>query len=416
MTDFSRATALVIDQGLYVHIAEKLAESFGRVLYYCNGWRSAFPVSERYNIGAGLDGVERIANPWEHIDAADLIVFPDNHFGGEQEYLRRQGKRVWGSGHAELLELFRDELKTVLKSAGLPVGPYQIITGIEDLRAYLKDNPGVYVKGNVFRGDVETFRNKNWVVTQPLLDDLASRLGPRQSSTVFVVEDPIEGVEMGYDGACIDGRFSGVACFGYESKDAGYVGKVVDYGDLPVALREVNQRLAPAMAALGCRSFFSTEVRVGADRKPYLMDPAIRAGSPPSEAYVELFSNWDEAIWAGAEGEVTDLRPAANYAAEIILRSEWAREHFLALDFPETMRPFIKIHGHCRIDGRDYAAPLGIREFGAAIGLGNSLEEAVEAAIEHAEAVAGLELEFDRDALNAAMEAVEQGREFGIDW
>ncbi len=414
--DFSNRTVLVIDQGLYVHIAEKLAESFGRVLYYCNGWRSAFPVSERFNIGAGIDGVERISNAWEYIDDADLIVFPDTYFGGEQQYLRRQSKRVWGSGHAEILELHRDELKTVMKSAGLPVGPYEIITGIEGLRNYLKDNPGVYVKGNVFRGDVETFRNQTWVVTQPLLDDLASRLGPRQSSTVFVVEDPIEGVETGYDGACIDGRFPAVASFGYEAKDAGYVGKVVDYEDLPAALREVNARLAPAMAALGCRSFYSTEVRVGADRKPYLMDPAMRAGSPPSEAYIELFSNWDEVIWAGADGEVVELRPAAAYVAEIILRSDWAREHFLALDIPRSISRFIKIHGHCRIDERDYAAPLGIREIGAAIGLGDSLEDAVGAAIEHAQGVEALELEFDRNALDAAMESVEKGREFGIEW
>ncbi len=296
------------------------------------------------------------------------------------------------------------------------MGTYEICTGIPELREYLKENPGVYVKGNVFRGDVETFRNKNWVVTQPLLDDLASRLGPRQSDTVFVVEDPIEGVETGYDGACIDGRFPAVASFGYEAKDAGYVGKVVDYEDLPAALREVNARLASAMAALGCRSFFSSEVRVGKDRKPYLMDPAMRAGSPPSEAYIELFSNWDEVIWNGAEGEVADLKPHAAYAAEIILRSEWAREHFLALDFPPALRPFIKIHGHCRIDSRDYAAPLGIREIGAAIGLGDSLEDAVGAALEHAESVEGLELEFDRNALNAAMESIEQGREFGIEW
>ena len=80
------------------------------------------------------------------------------------------------------------------------------------------------------------------------------------------------------------------------------------------------------------------------------------------------------------------------------------------------MRPFIKIHGHCRIDGRDYAAPLGIREVGGAIGLGDCLEDAIAAAIEHAEAVEGLELEFDRNALKAATESIEQGREFGIEW
>ena len=98
------------------------------------------------------------------------------------------------------------------------------------------------------------------------------------------------------------------------------------------------------------------------------------------------------------------------------MRSEWAREHFLALDIPKELRRFIKIHGHCRIDGRDYAVPLGIREIGAAIGLGDCLEDAVDAALEHAQAVQGLELEFDRSALKAATEAVEQGREFGIEW
>ncbi len=414
--DFSKQTALVIDQGLYVHVAQRLAQSFGRVLYYCNGWRTAFPVSERFNVGAGLEGIQRVPNAWDHVENADLIVFPDTYFAGEQAFLRRQGKRVWGSGHAEILELYRDELKTVMKSAGLPVAPYRIIVGIDALRDYLRDNPGVYVKGNVFRGDVETFRNTNWVVTQPLLDDLASRLGPRQASTVFVVEDPIEGVETGYDGACIDGRFPSVACFGYEAKDAGYIGRVVDYEDLPPPLKEVNTKLAPAMAALGCRSFFSTEVRVGPDRQPYLMDPAMRAGSPPSEAYIELFSNWDEVIWAGADGEVAEFKPVALYAAEIILRSQWATKHFLALDIPDSVRRFIKIHGHCRIEGRDYAAPLGIREVGAAIGLGNSLEDAVNAALEHAQAVQGLELEFDRDALNSVMDSIEQGQQFGIDW
>src|SRR5579862_6699246 len=81
--DFSNQTVLVVDQGLYVHIAEKLAESFGRVLYYCNGWRAAFPLSARYNVGAGIEGVQRVSNPWEYVDAADLIVFPDTYFGGE---------------------------------------------------------------------------------------------------------------------------------------------------------------------------------------------------------------------------------------------------------------------------------------------------------------------------------------------
>ena len=44
------------------------------------------------------------------------------------------------------------------------------------------------------------------------------------------------------------------------------------------------------------------------------------------------------------------------------------------------------------------------------------LQDAIAAAIKHAEAVEGLELEFDRNALKAATEAIEQGREVGIEW
>jgi hypothetical protein len=414
--DFSARTALVIDQGLYVHVAEKLAQSFGTVLYYCNGWRSAFPLSQCFNIGDGLPGIQRVENPWDHVERADLIVFPDTCFGAEQEYLRRRGQRVWGSGHADLLELCRDELKTVLRSVDLPVGPYQLVTGLEALAQCLRRHPDVFVKGNLFRGDIETFRNRDWHLTKPLLDELASHLGPRQAQTLFVVEEPIPGVETGYDGCSIDGHFPPVGLYGYEEKDAAYVGQVVADEQLPAALATVNRRLGPVLAALGCRGFFSTEVRVGPDRRPYLMDPAMRAGSPPSEAYIEVFANWDEIIWHGAAGEIVPPRPRARYVAEIILRSDWAREHFLPLQFPPALAPFIKLHGHCRSEGQDYAVPLGIREIGGAIGLGDTLEDAIAAAMAHAEAVEGIDVEFDRDALARATEAAAQGREFGIQW
>lgn len=414
--EFADKTALVIDQGLYVHVAEKLAESFGRVLYYCNGWRCAFPISEGFNIGAGLEGIERVENAWNHIEEADLIVFPDTYFGAEQEYLRRQGKRVWGAGQAELLELYRDELKRVLHGLSLAVGPYELVTGLDKLTEYLKSHPGVYVKGNLFRGDVETFRARHFKATKPLLDELALHLGPRAAQTLFVVEEPLAGIEAGYDGFSIDGRFPSLGAFGYEAKDAGYIGQVRSWERLPAGLKSINERLAPVLAELGCRGFFSTEVRIGSDRVPYLMDPALRAGSPPSEAYIELFSNWDEIMWAGAAGELVTPQPVARYMAEVVLRSDWGREHFLGVEFPPELRRFIKLHGHCRIQGQDYAVPLKIREVGAAIGLGQSMEEAVGAALRHAEAVEGLEVEFDRHALASAMEAIEDGIKVGVDW
>lgn len=416
MMDFADKTVLVWDNGLFVHVAEKLAESFGRVLYFCNAWRSTFPTSALFNVGNGLPGIERVESPFPFIEAADLIVFPDVGFGGEQEFLRGLGKRVWGSGDGELLELHRDELKATLEAVGLPVGPYGTVRGVTALREYLRDHPGSFVKTSVFRGDLETFCNTNDVVTQPLVDDLAATLGPRREEIDFIVEEPIEGVECGYDGVSIDGQFPPTGLWGYEAKDAGYIAQGVPYDDIPAPIREVNDKLGPILGALNCRGFFSTEVRVTPEGSPYMMDPAVRCGSPPSELYMEMVTNWPEVMWEGAVGNVVDLELKAQYGAQVVLKSDWVLDHFLAVDIPEGMRRWIKLHAHCRLGDKDYVAPFGAKEFGAAIGIGDTMKQAVDNALKHAEAVSALELDYDGDALNSVMNQIEKGVKNGIDW
>jgi hypothetical protein len=39
-------------------------------------------------IGRGLDGVERVDSPWEHLDGVDFIFCPDVNTGSLVEYLK----------------------------------------------------------------------------------------------------------------------------------------------------------------------------------------------------------------------------------------------------------------------------------------------------------------------------------------
>ena len=108
----------VYDNGLFVGMAGKLAESFGKVYYY-SPWKNAFPKSNARLVGQGFEMIERVNNFFDVVDLCDLFVFPDVYDGDLQLYLEKQGKRVWGSRKGEELELYRDEAKKHMEKLGI---------------------------------------------------------------------------------------------------------------------------------------------------------------------------------------------------------------------------------------------------------------------------------------------------------
>ena len=120
MADFDpkSKTVLVWDSGIFVEIARRLAEDFGRVLYFAP-WASGYPTSRGLLIGAGDDMIERIEDPWPYVedDEIDLYVFPDCYEGHIQSYLASQGKRVWGCRRGAELELDRPKAKEIMEKA-----------------------------------------------------------------------------------------------------------------------------------------------------------------------------------------------------------------------------------------------------------------------------------------------------------
>lgn len=406
-------TVCVIDNGLFVDFACRLAKDFKEVLYW-TPWVSAFPKSNNRLIGYGLEELKRIQYPWNHVDSVDLWVFPDVYFGDMQQELIRQGKRVWGARMADRIELHREWARTLFAKLGLPVANYQEVVGIDALRDYLKDHPNVWVKVSTVRGDMETWRSESYDLSEPKLDELEHKLGAKKKLAEFMVEDSIDdAIEVGYDGFTVDGQFADTSFFGFEIKDLGFVGKVVAYNDLPEPIKDVNGKLSPWLKRQKYRGFISTELRVTRDGTPYLIDPCARAGSPPSEIYQDLYSNWCQIIWEGADGNMVEPEAIAKFGVEAMIHSSWADKNWQAVSFPEEIRPFVKLRNATKIDGVYYVVPTdcGLPEIGAVIGFGDTVEEAIEDVTDHANQVKGYYIDIKLDSIPKALHEIETAQD-----
>ncbi len=426
MSGLASKSVLVADHGLFIHVAMKLAESFGTVFYW-TPWvgTGGYPYEAQRMIGTGIPNVHRVMDFWSTARDVDLVVFPDVYFHDETAQLRAMGKPVWGSGYAGALEVERARTKALMQAHGMNVVPYELIRGGDALREYLADKDEAWIKASTTRGDWETMHWEGAHLSGRKLEKRIAGLGPRAATKEFIVEPPIKACEFGYDGFCVDGQFPGTALYGVEIKNEGYVGRVMPFVSLPTAIYGPTMQFGELMGRLGMRGFFSDEIRILTEGTeslskgtPFLIDPAMRCGSPPSECYIELFSNWAEVIWAGANGELVDLEPVARYAAQIVLKSRWVEDDFLPVDFPEELTPFVKLHNFCILDGRVTVVPQDFTdefpEFGSVIGFGDTQEEAQRAALDHAREVKALDLEYANDVFDDVEDCLKEAESVGI--
>lgn len=410
-------TALIYDNGLFVELASRLARDYSKVYYYMP-WKNAFPRRQQAMIGEGVEGIERILDLWDVEDEVDTWIFPDVYDGDLVQFLRNEGRAVWGIGPAEFLELDRWRTRELQHDIGVDAPKTQRVVGLKELRKALSKKENLWVKVSCFRGDMETFHHESPFVSAPFLDNLATRLGAAQEVMEFLLEEHIEGVEVGYDGWTIDGNYPGLTSFGYEIKDLGYVGKVLPYAKLHPLLRQVNSALEPIFKEYGARGFMSTELRITKEKRAFLIDPCMRCGSPPTEGSMELWENLGEVIEAGAAGRIVDPKPKGKYFAMAMMHSSWATKHWTPVDVPADLKQWVKFRNLTVIDGKHYFVPQDVElpEIGAVVGIGDSLEEAIEQVDSVAEEIEGFQIEVHNNSFEKAMEVVEEGRELGIEF
>jgi len=410
-------TILIYDNGLFFDFALKLADYYKKVYYYVP-WKDAFPSMTKLLVGTEwvngkrldtFDGkpFESVDNYFDYVDKADICFFPDVGDGDLQEYLLSKGKLVFGSRKGEELELERWDTKQYFKKIGMDVQPVKRVVGVNALREALKGTTNKWVKISKFRHHFETFHHENWDLSQILINKIEWEMGPMSQIAEFLIEDNIDAiVEEGIDAYTVDGKFPNYAFAGVEIKEKSFAGQFRRYSDLSEGIKEVNKQMEPALRGYGYRGFISSEVRTTKDGKHYAIDPCCRLASPPSEIYQEMYKNLGEIIWEGANGRLIDPIPAAKYAVEVLITSDWYNENqHQTIFFPDKYREWIKLRYAMKIDGVYHILSTGHScGLGAIIGIGNSFEECKGKVEEIAKEVTGYCVSIDTNSIDEAIE------------
>ena len=407
-------TCCVIENGLFQSLAHRLAKEYERVLYF-RPWTSSFSHPNDLHIGQGYENIERIEELWEPsvFNEIDTFCFPDVYFKDMQKYLRSIGKPVWGAFDGEDMEMERVPMKEMMQRIGLPVNGYEVVIGITALRKFLEKHEDRFIKVSRVRGLTETFHAKNYELVKPKLDDLQSELGGLAEVQEFVIEEGIpDALEVGYDGFSIHGKFPKLAQWGVEIKDCGYAAEIRPYTALPKSVRFVNEKLAGPMDACGYQGFFSTEIRVGKDKKPYLIDFTARHASPAGECLQELVGNLGEIIEAGAHGELVEIKPTARFAAQAIITSDFAEEHWMPIYIPEKIRDAFKLYHSCKVGDQEYIIPTDadMSEIGSVVATGQTIDEAIKKCKDLAGQIEGYQVKVKVDAMDQAKAELQKAK------
>jgi hypothetical protein len=396
----------VIDSGVFDSWAHRLARDYDRPVWYYRPDPPREVHSDDDSIGDGYEDIIRITDFWDHIDEIDTFCFLDVNLSHWANHLLDLGKPVWSAFNAEELETDRVTAKKVMKKVGIPVGPYEVITGMDALREYLKANEDQVVKVSRVRALTETFPAREPLIIDLKLDKLQADLGAKKRSQVFIVEQAIDDAitEDGYDGYNIEGQFPRVATFGTEIKNNAYAMKVIPYAMLPPEVRQTNERLAPELKKYGYRQFFHTEIKK--TKKSYFpIDYTTRAASPAGECLQELYRNAGEIIEAGAHGEFVEPNYEARFAVQASIVTHRADLKWVPIVIPDKIRRWVKIFGsyydhdekceYVVLDDDEY-------EVGTVVGIGSSIAEAKKRVAEYADQIKNSEITIKLESLDDA--------------
>ena len=417
MSEYKDKCVLVVCSAMYSYIAERLARDFGRVLIYIQV-SGAFPYMNCGEVASGLKGVEKVDSIFgPHFDEVDLFCFPDLGHSAVQIHLEKLGKRVWGGRNGEELESYRELCKELMEKEGLPVQPWKKIVGVKALREHLKANPNQYVKFDKWRGVFESFRSESYDLSEVKIDQIANDLGAFQHTAIFIVEDELpDCVEIGTDLFTIDGMLPKASCVGLEIKDLGYVGQFIEWETLPEPIRRFNETMSKYFEEYGYRGWLCTEIRISKDHKPYMIDLTARQPSPPGELLTEFYTNYSDILWHGADGVMVDPIPAAKYGVEVVMRSDWAKEHWQPISYDPAFENQIKLFNSVIVEGQRYIVPQNedMAEIGAVVGWGDTLDEAVAHMKKAADTIKGFGIKIPDGSIDDARKGMEELAEFGL--
>ena len=420
---------LCLDTGYCVTQCAALSEDGKNSVLYFTPWATRAGKYAEYSIGKYFPNIEKVYEFEKYLDEGlkegNCIVNFAVENNGLIGWLRDKypDASIVGSGNGSILEDDRVKLKKCIEAFGLQTQKYDVVFGLKDLREYIKKNPKRYIKINRFRGDCESFFAKDYDTVKIKLDKLQVVLGPHaddnnpKTAFPFICEESIDSeIEVGCDLFFSGSDYIRPYLYGYEISKGPYIGRIVD--ELPIALQETMDCFAPLLEKFKWRGPVSTEEKVVSKDENYFLDICSRLPSPLSVAYPHLIKNWAEAIYLIGKGEEVEFDIDYKYVAVCPFRDVDAREDFVRVNIKKGHEKDCSLLMACGDEKGGLYAVKGLEEVGAAIALGNSVDEVIKKLEENAEYIENPGM--DKDVIfgigDKMKEIIAKGEEVGINF
>ena len=136
------------------------------------------------------------------------------------------------------------------------------------------------------------------------------------------------------------------------------------------------------------------------------------------ESLMEAYSNWGQIIDEGSQGNLITPKPNGKFIVQSLIYSDWAKKNWLEISYPDEYSQWVKLRNWCVIDGRNYIIPrqIPLEIVGSVVGIGNSLEEAINKVKKVAKEIECLDKIIKTDDLDTALETIEKAKEYGINF
>ena len=369
---------LCLDQGIFVTQCQGLSDSGKNTVWYYSNWQRSEPTFCDFQPGMGVEGLNKIKNFFDYVDKADLIANMDCYDEDSIEFIRNKypNKSVFGSGRGVWIENDRWKLKNLIKKLGLPLQKSWHIIGVPKLREFIKANPNVYIKTNLWRSDCESFHAKTYDFVEQRLNGLMVKYGAMSDTIEFIAEEMLDSeVEIGVD--CFFSKSDYIPqCFlAYEIKKEWYLGKTTEFKNLPPKIKLWMDKLKPTLAEMDYRSGLSFEWKVLKDGTCYLLDICARLQSPASVGYPQWIKNWPEVIYKIGLGEQVNLDIPFKYVSAIFFESQRGKDENVMVDIKDLNK--VKPMCYSKNNGKIYSVK-GAKTMAIPVADGNTWQECIK--------------------------------------
>lgn len=182
---------LVIDTNLSLEHSRRIGRD--TTCYYTIICGNPYPTLEETIGGYGFEEIIKVDDWGDVINEVEVVVFADVGFGGMADFLRKEGKFVFGADKkSENLELDRIYMRRTFEKLGIPIAEGKVVKGIDNVCKYIEQaKTKCYVKVNRLRGcfdeKTEILTKKGWKKFSELSkEDYVLTMNPKTREVMYV--------------------------------------------------------------------------------------------------------------------------------------------------------------------------------------------------------------------------------------